>query len=164
MKLVESYRKYILLFTISLVLVALIIGYVRGGSQEKKFAEVQLNYSQLVNSLQTGNYSDIVNLAGEVDSDLRNTDLFNYVLAIAELNIGNYERSTQYFERAIDINPYKVEDGLFMLQYAETLILASKNEEAEIVLERCTSLEAPDSFAEYYNKITELQQQLDQQT
>lgn len=62
----------------------------------------------------------------------------------------------------MDINPHKVEDPMFMLQFGEVLLFAERFGDSKIVLEKCREWGwIPESYPTYQERVTELLTQIE---
>lgn len=160
MSLNASSRKYVMLGFALLIVCGLITASFMGKKQDNSFRTDNELYSLVTQQLEKGNYE--IALAGSktLEKSQQSSESVNYLIGIAAINSGEMTKGVQHLQRVIEINPYKAEDSLFMLQYAEALVLAEKSSEAGLVLERCMLLPPPESFPDYQERIAELQQQL----
>lgn len=131
-----------------------------GKKQDSSFRTDNELYGLVSQHLELGNYE--IALAGSktLEKSQKSSETVNYLIGIAAVNSGELAKGIQHLQRVLEINPYKVEDSLFMLQYAEALVLAEKSYEAGLVLERCMTLPPPESYPKYQERIAELQEQL----
>ena len=160
MKIQESTRRYIVGGLTLLVVVGLIVANVMGKKQDTAFQADEAQFYQGAAELQEGQYAEaLVTLEG-VEKRHRSSEVMNYAIGLAAINTGDAEKAALHYQRALDINPYKVEDAMFMLQYAEVLIFAEKKDEAGQVLEHCATFVTPEEFPEYPERVAELQVQL----
>ncbi len=157
-------ENYFLLGFTALVIIGLIIANFMGKSQDKEFSQEALNFAEMASALQDGQYEKVLEKSISLEKHQSRSELYNYTIGIAEANLGDVEKSVRHFQRILDINPHKVEDSMFMLQYARILAIAEKKDEARTVLERCASLPAPDTFPEYQEMVVQLEKQLDEQS
>ena len=62
-----------------------------------------------------------------------------------------------HMQKTLDINPHKVEDAMFMLQFGEILFFAQRYDNAKTVLTRCQeSGWVPAEYPEYQQRVQEL--------
>lgn len=156
----DSTRRYIVLGLAFFVLMGLISATVMGNKQDKAFQNNNVLYGLMTQQLQEGNYSDALVAAEVLGESQKSSEVVNYFTALAAINAGETDKALMHMQRALDINPHKVEDSMFMLQYAEMLVQSEKKDEATQVLERCEVLPVPELFPNYKERILQLQDQL----
>ncbi|AOV08793.1 tetratricopeptide repeat protein [Sporosarcina ureilytica] len=164
MKLEESTRKYIFTGLFLFIIIGLITAGVMGKKQDGVFHSDELLYSTAVERLQARDYATALSMLESIEARNSPSEAVNYMIGLAASNNGEVEKGIRHMQRSLDINPHKVEDSLFMLQYGEMLITAEMSEEAQEVLERCAALPVPESFPQYQERVAELQLQLSAQS
>ena len=142
------------------VILVLITASIIGNKQDIAFQNNNVLYGLMTQQLQEGNYSDALVAAEVLGESQKSSEVVNYFTALAAINLGEIDKALMYMQRALNINPHKVEDSMFMLQYAEMLVEAEKKAEAIQVLERCEVLSVPESYPDYKERILQLQEQL----
>lgn len=153
-------RKFIVLGFSLFIIIGIIAASIMGKKQDTAFQIDDIEYNNAVSQLQEGNYAGVLEGTIALKSRQKSSEPVNYLIALAAGNVGEVEESLKYMQRTLDINPYKVEDSLFMLQYAEFLVMADLKEKAELVLEKCVALSVPESYPQYKERVAQLQQQL----
>ncbi|MBD8032574.1 tetratricopeptide repeat protein [Solibacillus merdavium] len=162
MQLTESKRKYILLGIVAFIIVGFITAKVLASKQDEDFLMDDVLYQQASQLYNDGKYSDAENLINELLLRQPNSEVVNYIGAVTSANLGDFTRSTILFQKALDINPHKVEDPMFMIQFGEVLISAERYEDAKIVLEKCREWGwAPQEYPTYQEHVTELLTQIE---
>lgn len=157
MQLKESTRRYILLGLIGIVVIGLIVANVLANNQDEQFTNEQTLYQQAVQSANQGNYEDASLYIKEVLKNKPNSEDVNYLGALIATNTGDLKQAAILFQKTLDINPYRVEDALFMLQFGEVLYNVERYEDAKIVLTRCQEAGwAPESYPGYQERVTKL--------
>lgn len=133
----ESTRKYILIGFVAFIIVGFITAKVLASKQDKEFLVDDTLYQQASQLYNDGNYP----AAGELINDLLlrqpNSESVNYLGGLINANNANYNQSAILLQKTLDINPHKVEDPMFMLQFGEVLFFADRFEDSKIVLEKC---------------------------
>ncbi|MEK5039905.1 tetratricopeptide repeat protein [Sporosarcina sp. FSL K6-3457] len=160
----NSTRKYITIGIAFVLIVGFIVASLMGKKQDQVFQMDNKQYNIVIQQLKEGNYKDALAESADLEKRHGRSDAVNYMIALAATNAGETEKSILYMQRALDNNPYKVEDPLFMLQLAEALILAEMLEEAAEVLERSKTLKAPESYPQYQERVTQLQEKISNST
>lgn len=153
-------RKYIFIGVILIVIIGLFIAYFLGKKQDQKFAHEDALYNALVQHLQEEKYEDSLIIADNLKKQQQESEILNYAIALAAANTGEFEKAVSHMQRTMDFNPHKVEDSMFMLQYAEMLLFAEREADAKIVLERCTTLPIPETYPQYEERIQQLLSQI----
>lgn len=156
----DSARRYIVMGLALFVILGLITASILGNKQDTAFQNNNVLYGMLTQQLQEGNYNDALATAELLGESQKTSEVVNYITALAAINAGENDKALMHMQRTLDINPHKVEDSMFMLQYAEILVQAEKKDEATQVLERCEVLPVPEIFPEYKERIIQLQEQL----
>lgn len=156
----ESMKKYILIGISILIVMGLFIAYFMGKKQDKSFQEADALYSALVQHIQEEKYEEALILTEGLKEQQIKSEVLNYITAIVNANTGDFNQATKHMERTLYLNPHKVEDSMFMLQFVEMLLFAERMEDAAIVLEKCTTLPIPESYPQYMERIEQLQEQL----
>jgi len=160
MNLSVSQRKYILLGLVVFVLLGTVTASIMGKKQDKVFQLNDLEYNQVVQQLQDGNYVEAFEASRHLENRQVSSEAVNYIIALAAANFGNVEKGLNHMQRTLDINPHRVESSVFMLQYAEFLIMVDRNDDAMEVLNRCATLPIPESYPQYQERVIQLQEQI----
>ena len=163
MQLTESKRKYILLGIVAFIIIGFIIAKVLASKQDEEFSIDDVLYQQVSQLYNEGDYPE----AGELINDLLTrqpkSEVVNYLGGLITANLGDYKHSSVLLQKTIDINPYKVEDAMFMLQFGEVLFFAERYKDAKIVLGQCReSGWIPESNPNYQERVNELLNQIEQ--
>lgn len=156
----DSARRYIVMGLSVFVILGLISASIMGSKQDKEFQANNALYGLMTQQLQEGNYSDALATSVVLGESQKASEVVNYYTALTAINVGETEKALLHMQRALDINPHKVEDSMFMLQYAEMLVQAEKKDEATQVLERCEVLPVPEIYPDYQERILQLQEQV----
>lgn len=162
MQFTESTRKYILIGLIAFIIVGFITAKVLASKQDEEFLVDDTLYKQASQLYNDGNYA----AAGELINDLLlrqpNSEIVNYLGGLISANKGDYKQSAILLQKTLDINPHKVEDPMFMLQYGEVLFFAERYKDSKIVLEKCREWGwVPESYPTYQERVTELLTQIE---
>lgn len=161
MKWNDSSRIYILVGIIIFSLAGLVVANVLAKKQDEQFATNEAIYNEAVQLQQQNDWSGSWEAISKLTNEEANAENVNYLAAIVSANTGEVEQSAKYMQKTLDNNPYKVEDPLFMLQFAEILYGAGKYEEAKVVLARCQEAGwTLESVPTYQARVAELLQQI----
>ncbi|MBE1556412.1 tetratricopeptide repeat protein [Sporosarcina limicola] len=160
MNLSDSSRKYIVIGLSLFVMIGLITASIMGKKQNTAFQLDDTEYSHAVQQLQEGNYAGALEASSALETRQGSSEQVNYLIALAAANSGEIEKSLKHMQRTLDRNPHRVEDAMFMLQYAEFFVMAEQKDEAVLVLDRCATLPIPEDYPEYQERVAQLQQQL----
>ena len=162
MNLKETTRKYILLGAVLFIIVGLVSAKVLAKEQDKQFTTEDGLYQQAAELYNEGNYADSSVYTNKLLLTQPKSEAVNYLGGLVAANTGEYEQAAILLQKTLDINPHKVEDEMFMLQFGEVLVLAERKEDAKTVLVRCQeSAWAPEDFPEYQNRVAELLAQIE---
>ncbi|ATP39027.1 hypothetical protein CSE16_02745 [Solibacillus sp. R5-41] len=162
MNLKESTRKYILLGALLFIIVGLISAKVLANGQDTQFTKEDALYQQAAQLYSDGNYAEALDYMKELLVAQPKSEAVNYLGGLVAANAKEYEQAAILLQKTLDINPHKVEDAMFMLQFGEVLVLAERKEDAKTVLVRCQeSAWAPEDFPEYQNRVAELLAQIE---
>lgn len=162
MQLSESKRKYILLGIVTFIVLGLITAKVFASKQDEGFLKDDMLYQQASQLFQEGNTTDASIVVNELLVRQPKSEVVNYLAGMISANTGEYTQSAILLQKTLDINPHKVEDPMFMLQFGEVLVLAERYEDAKIVLETCREWGwAPEEFPTYQERVTELLTQIE---
>lgn len=138
--------------------VGLFVASFMGKKQDNAFQTDQQVYQLAIQQLQEGNYDVALSEMETLQEHESDSESVHYITALAAVNAGGTEKALVHMQRVLDINPHKVEDSMFMLQYAEMLIGIEALDHAKIVLERCEALAIPENYPEYQEKVAEFQE------
>lgn len=162
MHLLESKRKYILLGIVAFVLVGVIASKVLASKQNETFLEEDILYQQVSQLYSEDKFSEATLLGEELLKRQPKSEVVNYLNGLIAANNGEYHQSAILLQKSMDINPYKVEDPMFMLQFGEVLFLAERYEDAKVVLEKCREWGwVPEEYPTYQERVTELLTQIE---
>lgn len=157
MQLTESTRKYILIGLISFIVIGLITAKVFASKQDEEFLKDDILYQQTSQLLEEGNTADASIMINELLVRQPKSEAVNYLAGIISANNRDYKQSAILLQKTLDINPYKVEDPMFMLQFGEVLFLAERYEDTKVVLEKCREWGwIPEEYPTYQERVTEL--------
>lgn len=162
MQLTESTRKYILLGIIILIVVGFLSAKVLASKQDEVFAAEDMLFQQANQLHQEGNNEDAELLINELLLKKPQSEAINYFGGIISANNGDYQKAVILLQKTLNLNPHKVEDPMFMLQFAEVLFFAGKYNEAKMVLGKCReSGWVPESYPTYQERVTEILNQIE---
>lgn len=157
MRLKESTRKYILLGVIAFIVIGLVSAKVLAKKQDTQFATEDLLYQQASQLYSEGNYSEASIFINDLLLAQPKSEPVNYLGGLIAANNGDYTQSAILLQKTMDINPHKIEDPMFMLQFGEVLFSAERYEDAKLVLVRCQEWAwAPEQYPTYQERVKEL--------
>ena len=126
-------------------------------SQDEQFANEDNLYAATASLVSEGKYTEATQYISELLHEQPSSESVNYLGAIVYANNGDYKQSSILMQKAMDINPYNVENPMFMLQFGEMLFSSERYEDAKIVLTRCQeSGWAPEEYPTYQQRVQEL--------
>ncbi|MGN7479723.1 tetratricopeptide repeat protein [Solibacillus silvestris] len=162
MQLTESKRKYILLGIVTFIIIGCITAKVLASKQDEEFLTNDTLYQQASQLYTVGNYAEAGGIINELLLRQPNSETVNYLGGLIIANLGDYKQSAILLQKALDINPHKVEDAMFMLQFGEVLFFAERYDDSKMVLERCREWGwIPEEYPTYQERITELLTQME---
>lgn len=145
----SSKQRILFLIICSVIIVVLITIKFKAVNQDNQFKEDQDNYALIVNNFESGNLENASNISTDLLNKYSNSSLLNYVKALIEVQLGNYQTANIHMQKSLSLNPYKVEDSIFMIQLAEILISTGNYTDAKKVLEICSELPKPEQLPNY---------------
>ena len=153
----ESTRKYLLVGIVIFIIIGLVSAKVLAKKQDNEFVSNEALYEQAVQLYSTGNTADAGSLIDELLKKQPNAEIVNYLGGMVAAGNEDYGQAAVLLQKVLDINPYKVEDPMFMLQFAEVLVHVERFDDATVILERCREAEwAPEDFPTYQERVTQL--------
>lgn len=158
----ETTRRYILLGVVLVIVIGIISAKLMTKKQDELFLMQDTLYQQASQAYNEQNFEQANQLIAELLIIQPKSEIANYLGGLSAANIGNYEKATILLQKTLDINPHKVEDPMFMLQFAEILFSAEKYSEAKVVLLRCQAWAwMPEEFPTFQNRVSELLRQIE---
>ena len=153
----ESTRKYLLVGIVIFIIIGLVSAKVLAKKQDNEFVANEALYEQAVQLYSTGNTADAGSLIDELLKKQPESEIVNYLGGMVAAGNEDYGQAAVLLQKVLDINPYKVEDPMFMLQFAEVLVHVERFDDAAVILERCREAEwAPEEFPTYQERVTQL--------
>ncbi|MFP3919805.1 hypothetical protein U5N28_18530, partial [Lysinibacillus telephonicus] len=153
----ESTRKYILIGMVAFIVLGLIVAKVMAKSQDEQFATEELLFQKATQLSSEGNFKEASVYINELLKTKSDSEDVNYLGALISVNIGEIDQAVILFQKTMDLNPHRVEDPMFMLQFGETLFKVGRYDDAKIVLARCKeSAWAPREIPNYQTKVSEI--------
>lgn len=157
MRLTESTRKYILFGFVVFIILGVITAKVMAGQQDEDFVSQNTLYQQATQFYSEGNYGEASKELQQLLKKQPNSEIVNYMAALASASNGEVKQSATLMQKVLAINPHKVEDAMFMLQFGEILTLAERYTDAKVVLIRCKqSAWAPAEYPDYQTRVAQL--------
>ena len=162
MHLSENSRRYILLGIVIFIILGLISSKVLASKQDDKFLEKDMLYQQVSQLYNEEKYDEASLYIDEMLKRQPNSEIANYLGGLVTASIGEYHQATILLQKTLDINPYKAEDPMFMLQFGEILFFAERYSDSKVVLEKCREWGwVPEQYPTYQERITELLTQIE---
>lgn len=160
MNITDTTMRFLVGGIVGILLVGLLYVSFSGKKQDEKFLDEQTTYNQALQHLKGGQYDQALPLLKEVKKEQPDSVTVNYYTGLALANTGDWMGSAKEFQTVINLNPYKVEDSVFMIQFAEILLNAKKKDEAKVVLKRCQTLPVPKQIPDYQMRVKNLLKQV----
>lgn len=162
MQFTETTRKYILIGFVAFIIVGFITAKVLASKQDEEFVVDDKLYQQASELYNEGKYPAAGELINELLLRQPNSEIVNYLGGLNSANNGDYKKSVVLLQKTLDINPHKVEDPMFMLQFGEALFFAERYGDSKIVLEKCREWGwVPESYPTYQERVMELLTQIE---
>lgn len=159
----ERKRKLVLVSILVLLIVGLITAKLLGKQQDKVYKENNDKYNQLISTYSSGEYQNATLIGNQLLTKVPDSEFVNYLTGISALNNQDYYSATILLQKSLDLNPHKVEDPIFMINFAEALYYVDRLADAEIVLLRCQERGwLPENYPEYQTRVNELLQTIKQ--
>ena len=153
----ETVRKYILVGLILLIVAGIITSKVLAKKQDEEFLINDQLYQQVVQLYSNEAYDEAKVYSSELLERVPKSEIANYLGGLIAAANNDVKQAAILLQKTLDINPHKVEDPIFMLQFGEVLVSAERKEDARIVLERCRDMGwAPEEYPEYQQRVNEL--------
>lgn len=156
----DSFRIYLVIGFALIVLIGLITANIMGKSQDSVFAQNEMSYEEMLIAVEEGDFETALEKSTSLEKIQDNSEMYHYTAGLIAANAGEIQKGVGHFQRTLDINPHKVEDPMFMLQFAEVLFNGNLMDEAQEVLERCTSLPTPEIYPQYQERVAQLLMQI----
>ncbi|OMP66624.1 tetratricopeptide repeat protein [Domibacillus epiphyticus] len=153
MKLTDTAMRYIVAVLILTVVIGFIYVNIAGKKEEEKYVQEFNTYQNAISLMQQGDFKQAVPLLKQVEAEQQDSVPIKQYLGMALVNTGEVEEAVTKYQEVVDLNPYKIEDAEFMLQFGEVLSITGKHKEAKIVLEQCQKLAAPSGIPDYQEKV-----------
>lgn len=158
----ESTRKYILVGFVAFIFIGVIAANVMAKSQDDEFLMEDMLYQQAVQFYTDGNYDEASEMVNELLKKQPNSEVVNHLGGAIAATKLDYVQAAIFYQKTLDINPHKVEDPMFMIQFGEVLASAERPEDAKVVLEKCREQGwAPEDYPDYQTRVTELLTQIE---
>lgn len=153
----ENTRKYIVVAVVVLIIIGLISAKIMGDKQDEAFKENSSLYEQVVQLYSVQKSAEAAPLVEELLKKQPDSEVVNYLGGLIASGNEDYGQAAILLQKTLDINPYKVEDPIFMLQFAEVLVEVERFDDAKVVLQRCREAAwAPEEFPTYQDRVTDL--------
>jgi len=153
----EEKKRLILLCLIAIIIIGFITAKFMANKQDEKFVAEDSLYQQSAQLYNEGNYAEAASSIHKVLKANPNSEVVNYLGGLIAANNDESKKAAILLKKSLDINPYKVEDPLFMLQLGEILWMADRNEDAKVVLTQCQKAAwAPNEYPDYQARVAEL--------
>lgn len=153
----DSTRKYILIGLVLLIVIGLFTAKVLGKQQDEEFAMDDALYEQVSQLYSEGKYEEAAQYSTELLQRQPDSEAVNYIGGLVAANTNEYEQAAILLQKTVELNPYKVEDSVFMLQFGEVLYGAERYADAQIVLLKCQEWGwAPAEIPNYQERVAQL--------
>ncbi|WP_169818537.1 tetratricopeptide repeat protein [Domibacillus iocasae] len=138
------------------ILIGLIYTYTAAKSQDEVYLQNYSKYEKAVELFEAQQFDQALPLFEELEKEQPRSAVIKNYLGIAYVNTGNVDAAITKYQNVLDLNPYKVEDAQFMIQFGEILLFADQKDDAKKVLEKCLTLVPPAEMPDYHEKVNQL--------
>jgi len=156
MNITDKSIRFIVVIMVVLILFGLGFTSFASEKQDEKFANDQAMYHQALQYIQSGENDKALLSLKKINLEYPTSTSVKYYTGLALLNNGEVNSAVNEFQRLIEINPYMIEDSIFMIVFARALVSTEKFEDAKLVLERCKTLQIPEEIPDYLEQVNEL--------
>ncbi|WP_339263769.1 hypothetical protein MKY07_03095 [Solibacillus sp. FSL W7-1472] len=157
MQMTESNRKYILIGIVIFIIIGIITSKILASKQDAEFNHDDMLSQQASQLYNEGNFEAAGKVINELLLRQPNSEVVNYLGGVITANLEEYEQSAILLQKTLDLNPHKVEDPIFMIQFGEALFNAERYNHALVVLEKCREAGwTPELYPAYQDRVTEL--------
>ncbi|ALF08820.1 tetratricopeptide repeat protein [Parageobacillus thermoglucosidasius] len=159
MEIKEGHVRYIVIGMIIVIILSFWYAHIAGKKQDEQYLKSYNQFNQAVQLMTKNQFAEAKPLLKEVEEKHPNSALVKRYLGLTLANAGELKPAITKMKTALNLNPYLVEDPIFMLQFAEILVFAGEKKEARLVLERCKTLPPPADMPDYQQKVDALVQE-----
>ncbi|MDF2068159.1 CDC27 family protein [Bacillus sp. Cr_A10] len=142
----KSYTNYILVIFILVTCIVLFYVDNKGSKQDEQLLNGNILYHETDVLLQEGNYENAITLLEELHTKYNDDYNITFRLGYSYLSMEQYTSALTMYTRALDLNPYLVENKEFMYQYAITLANCEQVDNALTVVDRLLTLPMDETF------------------
>ena len=154
-------RKIIFLLIILFTICAFVLASQIGKQQDEQFTEEQNLYNQANTLFNSGSFEEAVVLTNELVVRYPNSEILNYLHASILSELEEHKMAKHFMEHTLDLNPYLVEDAVFMLDFGTILKEGNYKTEALLVFEHCLQMNFnPSEYPTYQETITKYIEEL----
>lgn len=154
--------KYILLGTTAVIIVGIIVASILANKQNERFEAENQVYQQAVELYRSENFEGAKLLIKDLVIERSKSEVVNHLAALIYARNDEYTSAAVYMQKALDINPYNVEEPIFMFQFGEILLRAERIEDAKVVLNHCKESNwEPEGHPEYQAQVQDMLKQIE---
>lgn len=153
----EEVNRKLLLAIIGVMVVGIFAAKWMGNKQDEQFAYEDELYNLVQQYLSSDQVEEAIPYVHELLEIKPNVEAVNYAAALVYSKTGDMKAAAVHMQKALDINPYRVDDAMFMLGFGEMLFFAGRYEDAKMVLIQCQeSGWAPETYPDYQLRLEQL--------
>lgn len=143
-------KNYAIGFVLILIVIWGVASFAIGLEQNKEYVANVTQFSSLVSAFQNEDYNNALQIAESIEAvDPRSHDI-PYMQAISNYHLGNHELAHDYFDKALEIHPYYVENNGALVYFGLNLIQLQRASDALIVYTQLQDVHiAPQNFMDY---------------
>jgi len=149
-------EKYIVLGVVVAIIIGLITALQLGKKQDEQFTmnQMQFNYAQQL--MEEERYETGVEMMAEVMANSTPTAYLTQSYGYMNAYVEDYQKASELYLETIEINPYMIENALFMAQLSEFLVVTEQYDKALTVIEQAETLNPPEQLPNYQEILTNL--------
>ena len=154
-------RKIIFLLIIFFTICTYGVASKIGKQQDEQFTLEQNLYNEANTLFNTGSFEEAVILTNELIVRYPNSEILNYLHASILSELEEHDMAKFFIEKTLELNPYLMEDPVFMLDFGTILKKGNYKTEALLVFEHCLQMDwNPSEYPTYKETITKYIEEL----
>lgn len=156
----SKYVNAIAIAILFLTVAGLFYSNIAAKKQDEVFASNQNTLDNAINLIEQTSYEEALDLLKDIEKENSDSVLLHYYKGIALSNLGDKSEAVSSYQKVLQLNPYLVEDAVFMFQYAQVLFENNENIAALEVLDRIKGLEELEETPDLKDRIVILQEEI----
>lgn len=149
----EIYRKLILLGLVLFIGIGVFYTYNAGKTQDKGYMEDYQNYQMSLAQMKENQLEQPKKELMKLHQTYPDQANITWNIGLAFAMEGEMEKAALYYQKAVDQRPFIVQEPMFSLQFAQTLIAVEEFETAKQYLEHCKTISIPEEFVSHVDEL-----------